>query len=391
MVVAQSGGPTAAINSSLAGIVEAASRDERIGHLYGARFGADGLLLGDFLDLGAQDPGIWSRIRITPSAALGSCRRRVSADDVQHILETLKRHEVRYLLYIGGNDSADTALALDRAARSDGYELGVIAVPKTIDNDLPGTDHCPGYGSAARYLAQSTQDSGLDTEAMRRSDPVKLIEVMGRDAGWLAAASVLGKNSPGDAPHVVCVPERPLDMDAFIGAIEDAYSHYGFALAIVAETVRDTQGRAIGGLDIVREADAFGHPAIQGTAAALASAVGRALGIKARFDKPGTLQRMSGSLLSSVDIEEAYEAGAAAARLALEGISACMVGFERLSTMPYRCRIITVPLAQVANQSRALPEMYLGSDPFGIAAAFVEYATPLIGPSLLPYARLAMQ
>jgi len=261
-------------------------------------------------------------------------------------------------------------------------------VPKTIDNDLPGTDHCPGYGSAARYLAQSTQDAGLDTDAMRLTDPIKIIEVMGRDAGWLVASSILGKQDERDAPHVLCVPERRLDVDAFVGAIETVYRRYGYAVATVAETVRDTHGQPIGGLHEVQAADAFGHPIIQGTASTLASAVGQLLGLKARFDKPGTLQRMSGSLLSPVDIEESYRAGAAAVRLALEGVSGRMVGFRRLPGPEYHCDTIEVALEEVANRHRVLPAEFLGEDPFSVTQGFVEYARPLIGPPLLPYARL---
>ena len=182
-MVAQSGGPTAALNASLAGVVESALASAQVGDILGARFGLEGLLAENYVNLRRQPPGIWQAIKQTPSAALGSCRRKLRSGEETQVLDSLRRLDVRYLVYIGGNDSADTSLALDRAARAAGYDLRVVAVPKTIDNDLPLTDHCPGYGSAARYLAQSTQDAGLDTEAMRLSDPIKLIEVMGRDAG----------------------------------------------------------------------------------------------------------------------------------------------------------------------------------------------------------------
>jgi 6-phosphofructokinase 1 len=300
------------------------------------------------------------------------------------------RLECRYFLYIGGNDSADTALGLHHAALARGYDLRVVAVPKTIDNDLPETDHCPGYGSAARYLAQSTQDAGLDTEAMRLSDPIKLIEVMGRDAGWLVAASVLGKQNERQAPHIVCVPERPLDVDAFIGEVEATYIRFGYAVAVVAETVRDNHGQAIGGVNDMMGVDAFGHPTIQGTAASLTGMVGRALRVKARFDKPGTLQRMSGAHLSPVDIDEAFSAGATAVRLALEGRSGCMVGFRRRPGAAYACEMVEIDLDKVANRHRVLPPEFLGDNPFAVAPAFTRYALPLIGPELLPYGRLSL-
>lgn len=388
LVVAQSGGPTAAINASLAGVVEAALASDRIGAVLGARFGIEGVLTNQFTDLRAQDPSIWPLIRRTPSAALGSCRRKLLPDERAAAVHTLAARHVRYILYIGGNDSADTALGLLDEARRQGVELSIISVPKTVDNDLPGTDHCPGYGSAARYIAQSTQDAGLDTEAMRLSDPVKIIEVAGRDAGWLAAASILGRRDERDAPHLVCVPERALDPAAFIGAIEATYRRLGYAVAVVAETVRDPAGQPIGGVHQVREADAFGHPAIVGTASALAALLSRALGIKARYDKPGTLQRMAMALASPVDLEEAYAAGATAVRYALEGKNGMMVGLVRSPGAVYRCDFVPVDLREVANRVRLLPPEYLGGDPFDIDPSFIDYAAPLIGPPLLPYARL---
>ncbi len=387
-MVAQSGGPTAAINASLAGVVETAIASPRVGSVFGARFGVEGLLRRDVIDLGIVSRDIWPRIKLTPSAALGSCRRRVTGSEHEQILETLVALDVHFLLYIGGNDSADTAQVLDRAARERSYDLRVISVPKTIDNDLPGTDHCPGYGSAARYLAQSTQDAGLDTQAMRLTDPIKIIEVMGRDAGWLVASSALGKLDDPDPPHLLCVPERPLDVDSFAASVEAMYKRHGYVVAVVAETIRDPHGRPIGSLHEVQQVDAFGHAVIQGTAASLVSILGSRLGLKARFDKPGTLQRMSGALQSPVDIEEAYAAGAAAVRLALEGTSGKMVGFRRVPGPAYQCEIVEVDLGEVANRHRVLPAEFLGEDPFGVAAAFVDYARPLIGPPLLPYARL---
>jgi ATP-dependent phosphofructokinase / diphosphate-dependent phosphofructokinase len=388
LLVAQSGGCTAAINASLVGVVEQALASEGVGPILGARFGAEGILQRQFCDLRSQDPALWPALRRTPSAALGSCRRKLSAEEREDVLDVLIDLDVRYFLYIGGNDSADTALGLHRAAQRRGYDLRVVAVPKTIDNDLPGTDHCPGFGSAARFLAQATQDAGLDTEAMRASDPIKIIEVMGRDAGWLAAATILGRQRESDAPHVICVPERPLEVDAFIGAIEAAYKRFGFAVAVVAETVRDAQNRPIGSRNEVQGTDAFGHPTIAGAAQTLTALAGRALGVKARFDKPGTIQRMCMALASTVDLDEAYAAGAQAVVYAIEGRSGCMVGFIRADDPAYRCSMQPVPLEAVANKHRTLPDAYLQAGPFSIDPSFAAYARPLIGPPLLPYARL---
>jgi 6-phosphofructokinase 1 len=375
------------MNASLAGVVEQASHSG-VSRVLGARYGIQGVLQRDLIDLGVQPAGLWSRLRRTPSAALGSCRRKLSVEDRRSVLDTLIELDVRYFLYIGGNDSADTALALDHTAREVGYDLRVVSIPKTIDNDLPGTDHCPGYGSAARFIAQSTQDAGLDTEAMRLSDPIKLIEVMGRDAGWLVAAATLGKLDEAHAPHLICVPERPLDIDAFLTAIESTYRRFGFAVAVVAETIRDLAGQPLGIANEVIAADAFGHPNLAGGAATLTALIGRRLGIRARFDKPGTIQRMSMALASAVDLDEAYAAGTQAVLYALEGRSGCMVGFTRPDNAPYRCDMSAVELSLVANQQRVLPAEFLEGGPFSISPRFQDYALPLIGDPIDPYPRL---
>lgn len=388
LVVAQSGGPTAVINASLAGVVQQAQRSGAVGRILGARFGLDGILNRELVDLSRVDDARWGRIRNTPSAALGSCRRKLREGEGAAVLRILDELEVGYLVYIGGNDSADTAFTLHTAARAAGHPLAVMAVPKTIDNDLPETDHCPGYGSAARYLAQSTMEAGLDTEAMRKTDPIKVIEVMGRDAGWLAAASILGRRDEREAPHVVCVPERPVKLDDFIAAMAAAYRRYGYAVAVVAETVRDESGQAIGRRNEVRAADAFGHPTLAGAAQALSTAVGGALGVKARFDKPGTLQRMSMAYTSPVDLDEAYAAGAEAVRLAIAGESGKMIGFARREGPEYVCDLVQVDLRLIANRQRLLPERLLGTAAFGIDPSFVAYAIPLIGPALPEYPRL---
>ncbi len=378
------------INASLAGVVQAAMAQREIHTVWGARFAARGLLANDLLNLSAQPAAIWDQLRYSPSAALGSSRQKLSGDDYHRALETLMAHEIRYVTYIGGNDSADTALGLERAARDRGYDLAVMAVPKTVDNDLPMTDHCPGYGSAARFLAQSTQDVGLDTEAMRLSDPIKLIEVAGRDAGWLAAATTLGKEDDRAAPHVVWPPELHVQVDHFIAAVERVYARLGYAVAVVAETVRDATGSPVGRANSVMQADAFGHATLAGTASFLAEQVGKALGVKARYEKPGTLQRMCLAQASPVDLQEAYDVGVEAVRMVLRGQTGRMVGLRREPGEVYRCVLEPVDLTLIANQHRTLPEAFLAGDTFTIAPAFRDYALPLIGPPLLRYGRLPL-
>jgi len=387
LLVAQSGGCTAVINSSLVGVVDEALAQGSVQEVYGARFGIRGALDASFVDLGRQSRATLDKVRRTPSAALGSARYRLSDAECARALDTLAAHGIGIFLFIGGNDSADTAHRLGTLAAERGQDLRVVAVPKTIDNDLPDTDHCPGYGSAARFLAQGVADGGRDAEAMRHWDPVKIVEVMGRDAGWLAAATTLGARDERDAPHLVYVPERPFSLDAFLADVAATHARLGYCVAVVSETVRDVDGRPVGGLDASTAVDAFGHPVIAGTAAALCGAIGAELGLKARFDKPGTMQRMSMALVSEPDWEEAYMAGRAAVRAATEGRSGVMVMLQRDSGEPYRCTTGFTPVERVANRQRLLPSEFLHPTRPWVTDAFLAYARPLIGGPLLEYGR----
>ena len=389
LLVAQSGGCTAVINSTLVGVVDAARTQDGIDAIYGAHFGVRGVLGDDLVDLGRQSQATLARVRRTPSAALGSARYKLSDDECAQALDALARRHIGIFVLIGGNDSADTAQRLGRLAAERGQDLRVVAVPKTIDNDLPETDHCPGFGSAARFLAQGTVDAGRDSAAMRHWDPVKVVEVMGRNAGWLAAATALGARDERDAPHLIYVPERPFDLHTFLDDVHHTYQRLGYCVAVVTETVRDAQGRPVGGIDKTAPVDAFGHPVIAGTAAALCRAVEVELGLKARFDKPGTMQRMSMALVSEADWQEAYEVGRAAVRAAAAGQSGVMVTLQRISSSPYRCTTGLGPVERVANVQRLLPAEYLHPTRPWVSDAFLAYARPLLGGPLLEYGRLA--
>ncbi len=389
LLVAQAGGATAVINSSLVGVVEAARESGRYRAIIGARRGIEGVLRQDFVDLGAQPHEVLQQVAHTPSAALGVTRLRLSPETTQLALEILARYEVGAFVYIGGNDSAETALRLGASATRAGYPLQVVVVPKTIDNDLPATDHCPGYGSIARFLALATRDAGLDTEATAGLYPVKLIEVMGRNAGWVAAATALAKSEPADAPHLVFFPERPpASLDAFLEEIATAYNRFGRVVAVVPETLRDAQGRPLGG-EQAHWIDPFGHPYYPGPAPVLARAIERRLRLRTRYDKPGTIARMFMSCVSPVDWQEAYDAGATAVALLGAGASEVMVSLERVSDEPYRVRFSAVPLRAIANRERLLPDEYIASDGRSVTAAYRRYALPLLGGPLPPFARLA--
>ncbi len=388
LLVGQSGGCTAVINSSLVGVIEEARRHPEIQGIVGMLHGIQGLLQEQLVDLGKESPETLLRLRRTPSAALGSCRYKLQEGDLERIVRILRQHDIRYFLYIGGNDSADTSHKISIAAAEMGYDLRVMGVPKTIDNDLPITDHCPGYGSIARFVAQGTQDAGLDTEAMRQYDPVKIIEVMGRDAGWVAAASAVGKESPTSAPHLIYVPEVTFHVESFLEAVQRIHREVGYVVAVMSETIRDERGNVVGS-EKPYFVDPFGHGYFESPAAYLCRIVARELGLRARFDKPGTIQRMSMPLASETDLEEAYLVGQRAVEYALDGRTDQMVILVRESSSPYRCGTDAAPLTEIANVVKPLPAEFYSAEENFVTPAFVEYARPLIGGPLLQYARLA--
>jgi ATP-dependent phosphofructokinase / diphosphate-dependent phosphofructokinase len=387
LLIGQSGGATAVINASLVGAVHEALASADIAGIYGARHGIEGVLRQDFMDLRQEAEATWTGLLSTPSAALGSCRYRLEPDDPERALDILRQLGVRYFVYIGGNDSADTAHRIAGAAQAADYDLRVICAPKTIDNDLPATDHCPGYGSAARFIALATMDSALCTEAIPTHYPVKIIEVMGRDAGWLAASSALAKERPEDAPHLVYVPERPFSRTQFLDAVREAHRAYGYVVVVVAETIRDEAGHQLGEVGH-QGTDAFGHRLLSGAAQALVGLVREEMGLRARFDRPGDLQRMSSACVSLADREEAYQTGRAAVRATLAGETDQMVTLVRAPGPAYACETGLVGLAVVANAQRLLPPEYLDAAGTMPTQAFREYALPLVGEPLPRHTRL---
>ena len=389
LIIGQSGGATAVINASLVGAAEAAFADQSVGEIYGMLNGIQGLLKEDIIDLRRQPSSLWQQILYTPSAALGSCRYKLQEHDPERTIEILKRHNIRYMLYIGGNDSADTAHRLSQAAQQLDHELFIVSVPKTIDNDLPFTDHCPGYGSAARFLAQATRDSTMNTLSIPEHYPVKIIETMGRDAGWLTASAALGKRGEDDAPHILLIPEQPFIEDKFLTQVEETHRRLGYVIIVAAETVRDPQGQALGAAGQAG-VDAFQHPLLSGAAQYLVELVKRKLSLRARFDKPGDLQRMASTSISSTDHDEAYLVGQVGVLAVLAGESDKMVTLIRHNDPGYHCITGLAELAQVANVQRLLPDEYLNADKTMVTQAFFDYALPLIGEPLVQYPHMEM-
>ncbi|MCH8185228.1 MAG: diphosphate--fructose-6-phosphate 1-phosphotransferase [Chloroflexi bacterium] len=387
ILVMQSGGVTPVMNRSLYGVAREAAAHKALGSVYGAVHGLEGLVAERLVDLGACSKTALARVARTPGGALGSTRRKLKPDDIGAIIDALKRHGIRYCFIIGGNDSAETGHTLAREARFAGYELSVMLVPKTIDNDLVLTDHCPGFGSAARFVALATMGAGRDAEAMGEASPITIIEVMGRDAGWLAASSALAKREERDAPHFIGVPEVPIDETLFLDRMEEAYGRFGFAVAVVAENARGPGG-VLGGEEEPWFVDDFGHRYYDGPARHLAAQAARRLKVRVRHEKPGTIQRSLVACISRTDADEAEMVGRAAVRHALDGHSDEMVTIERTSGARYASTTGLAPLEAVAGQVKTLPDSFLNGATGLATDAFLDYLRPLVGSPLPRFGRL---
>ncbi len=387
LVVAQAGGPTAVINASLAGVVEAAQASGRFARIWGLVHGLEGALRGEMVDLTDLTSAQLDRLAQTPAAALGGSRYKLTPQDDSRIMDTLRQVGAAVFIGIGGNG---TMTACDRLARALAGEVAVVGVPKTVDNDLAGTDHCPGYGSAARAVAQLTRDTALDLRAMRRFDRVVILEAMGRDAGWLAAAAALARTPGLAAPHLVYVPERPLVVPDFLAAVEQGLAAQGWVYVAVSEGVRTPDGTLVSLLRGDLPRDALDRPILSlglGPAQYLAEQVGQALGVQTRTVRLSTVQRASSAHVSSVDRAEAWTLGRAAVARALAGESDIMVGLRR-APGPYAVDIVPVALAEVAGHARPLPDAFLAADRPDVTPTFIEWLTPLLGDPLPDIERL---
>ncbi len=380
LLIAQGGGPTPVINASLQGVIEEAKKHSAIKNIYGARFGVEGLLKESFIDLGKQPAHIVSGLSHTPASALGSCRKKLTDKDMPVVLEILKKYDIRYFFYNGGNDSMDTCNKISILAQESGYELSVIGVPKTIDNDLAFTDHCPGFGSAARYAAVSTLELWKDVESLPIH--VCVLELMGRNAGWLTAASVLAKKSENDGPHLVYLPERPFNEDEFFEDVSRLHKKIGGVLVAVSEGLVDKDGNPLADSGNV---DGFGHKVPGGVGQYLSNLLITKLGIKSRSEKPGLIGRCSIPLQSPVDCAEAYGVGAFAVKSAIEGQTGKMVSLKRLEGGAYACDYELVPLEKVANVEKKFPAEWINERGNGIIGGFKDYAMPLLGAELPDY------
>lgn len=391
LLVAQSGGPTCAINASIAGVILEAGKHECIEEIYGGLNGIYGILNEDLCDLNDEKERSIQGLKYTPAAALGTCRYKIdfkknpekAAKDMDRLFEVFKAHDIRYFFYAGGNDSQDTSHKIHLEALKRGYDMRVIGVPKTIDNDLPKTDHCPGYGSVIKYNAVTTMEVGIDVGAMATDDgSCCIIEVMGRSAGWIAAGTVLAKRTEADAPHIILLPEVSFDEDAFLAKVKETVEKYKYCVVVVGEGLKDKNGEELGADK--NNLDAFGHPVLSGSAEALAKIVQGKLGTKTRTVKLGYAQRAASHFSSQTDIDEAFACGAAAVKAAVEGKSGFMVKIVRTSENPYTWTTDLHPLEEIANVEHFLPREWITEDGFLPNEKFINYARPLIEGEVQP-------
>lgn len=379
---AQSGGVTAVINASACGVIETCRRhSDKIGKVYAGHNGIIGALTEDLIDVSQESDEAIAALRHTPGGAFGSCRYKLKDIEThraqyERLIEVFKAHDIRYFFYNGGGDSADTCLKVSQLSEKMGYPLTAIHVPKTVDNDLPVTDNSPGFGSVAKYIATSTREAALDIASMcATSTKVFVLEVMGRHAGWIAAAGALAGNGEGEPPHLVIFPELPFQRARVMQRVDEAVKKYGYCVIVVSEGARYEDGTFLADAG---NTDAFGHRQLGGVAPTLAGMIKQDLGYKYHWAVADYLQRAARHLASRTDVEQAYAVGQKAVELALEGKNAMMPTIKRVSETPYEWRIDAAPLAEVANKEKFMPRDYIREDGFGITEAGRRYLSPLI-------------
>ena len=379
VLVAQSGGPTSVINSSLAGVITEALNHECIEEIYGAANGILGVLNEDFVDLAEESQQNIRGLRYTPASALGTCRYKIkNTADYDRILEVFEAHNIRYFFYIGGNDSQDTTNQISKLAAERGYDLRAIGIPKTVDNDLPVTDHCPGYGSIIKYVATVVREMAQDHASFGHTNLVSIIEVMGRSAGWVAAGASLAKrkNQSDDAPHIILMPEVAFSKEKFLEDVQRTLASKKFCLVVVGEGLRDVDGNYVSaGTDA---SDTFGHANLGGAGDFLENLVSSTLGVKTLSTRLGHHQRCASHVSSQADNDEAFMAGEAAVEKAVEGVTGKMITLTRADSDEYRCETGLAELGDVANGIKDFPLEWINEDQISISYQFAKYAQPLI-------------
>jgi 6-phosphofructokinase 1 len=387
---AQSGGVTAVINATACGVIETARKyPNKIANVYAGRNGIIGALTEDMIDTNKESAAAIAALMYTPGGAFGSARYKLKGiednrAEYERLIEVFRAHDIGYFFYNGGNDSMDTAHKVSQISKSMGYPVTCLGVPKTVDNDLPVTDNCPGFGSVAKYVAVSTQEAGMDVLSMAKtSTKVFILEVMGRHAGWIAAAGGLASRGPADAPHIILFPEIPFKKRAFLKRVRECVNKYDYCVIVVSEGAQFANGKF---LAEAGTRDAFGHAQLGGVAPVLANMVRENLGYKFHYAIADYLQRSARHIASDIDVKQAYAVGKAAVQYALQGKTAVMPVIKRISNKPYRWKIESAALGRIANKEKMLPRRYITKDGFGITEAGRRYLEPLIkGENYPPY------
>ncbi|VAX37970.1 Pyrophosphate-dependent fructose 6-phosphate-1-kinase [hydrothermal vent metagenome] len=393
-IVGQSGGPTSVINASLAGVVDASLKSKAIKKIFGMRFGIEGVLNNFLLDLGKEKPATLKGLKTTPSSALGSSRLKLQEEHFAPILKQLKKFNIRYFFMIGGNDTMDTIHRIVEYANQHGYEMAGVGVCKTVDNDLFGTDHTPGYASAARYVALSVLQGGLLSRDMQRVDQFTIFQTVGRSAGWLPAAAACAKRSPADAPHIILLPERPFVRKEFLKEVKKTQKKYGFVSIVCGEGITNKDGSPVSASVTKDKFQNVEFGAMGGTSAAmiLHKIISDEFGWRGEFQVTESLQMSAADRAVKLDIREAFGCGQQAVKLAGKGKSGVMVTIERTSKpgKEYKSQFGTIPLGDVANAERPLPDNYISKNGMFVTKAFLKYAAPLVG-EMPEYAHLTIK
>ena len=387
---AQSGGVTAVINASACGVIETArAHKNKIGKVYAGRNGIIGALTEDLIDTSKESKSAIAALRHTPSGAFGSCRFKLKSlednkREYERLIEVFKAHNIGYFFYNGGGDSADTCLKVSQIGETMGYPITAVHVPKTVDNDLPITDNCPGFGSVAKYIAISTMEASFDVASMcATSTKVFVVEVMGRHAGWIAAAGAMASTEENEIPIVVLFPEVEFDQEKFLQAVDDKVKKFGYCSVVVSEGVHWPDGRFLAETGLK---DAFGHSQLGGAAPVVANMIQDGLGYKYHWAVADYLQRAARHIASKSDVDQAYATGKAAVEYAIKGHNSVMPAIKRTSNKPYRWKIEMAPLSKVANVEKMMPASFISKDGFGITKKCREYLAPLMkGEDYPPY------
>ncbi len=382
-IVGQSGGPTCVINSSLVGVVESALKSKKIDTIFGMRFGIEGVLNNKLLDFSKVESSVLKNLKQTPSSALGSTRLKLQDEHFGPILKQLKKKNIRYFFMIGGNDTMDTIHRIVEYANEHGWEMTGVGVPKTVDNDLFGTDHTPGFPSAGRYVAMSVLQGGLLAKNMQRVDQFNVFQTVGRSAGWLPAAAACARRKAGDPPHIILLPERPFIREDFLAAVKKAQAKHGFVSIVCGEGITNPDGSPVSASQTKDRFANVEFGAMGGTSAAmiLHRIISDEFGWRGEFQVCESLQMCAADRAAKLDYKEAYACGKQAVKLALQGNGGVMVTMNRVSktNQPYRTEFGTEPLKNVANHERPMPDHFIAKSGMDVTKAFMNYVTPLIG------------